>query len=266
MSTSFAAVPSADILVGSPLGKLGRNWWPLETGTNTSFRWARSGAEILFAALDPVVHTLKLSIEPGPGVGVKPFALEVLDAGDLVATVEIKGKQLVCVPLPPGGPKVFRLELRAKSGGAPTPGDSRVLDFRVFSIEVDRGRRDVLPPTMKLGMGWYPLEAQGEASFRWVNNNAEISLANPDGREILEFDIEPGPSTTGKAFYLKILRKESAVEKPLAELHITGRQHVEIPLPKFDHLDLVLHTDAPGEKVAGESRILNFRLFKYPGV
>ncbi|MGC8484334.1 MAG: hypothetical protein ACP5O6_01670 [Candidatus Baltobacteraceae bacterium] len=265
MSTSLTAAPPADILVGSLPGKLGRNWWALESTGNKPFRWARSGAELFVAALDPVLHTLKLLIEPGPGVGLKPFPLEILEASVPVATVEIVGKQLISVPLPPAGPKVYRLELRASGGGSTTPGDPRALDFRVFSIELEKSRRDVLPPTMKLGMGWYPLETLGDASFRWVNNNAEVSVANPDGRELLEFEIEPGPSAGGKPLHLKILRKSGAAEHLLAEFHVAAREHLEIPLPKGDRLDLIFHADAPSEKVSGESRILNFRLFQYPG-
>lgn len=265
MSPLPTAEAAADVLVGSTPGRLGRNWYAREFSENSPFRWARSGAEIIIAALDSVPHTLKMLVEPGPGVGLKPFNMEFLDAGVPFSSVAIKGKQLISVPLPPAGPKIYRLGLRA-NGGATTSGDPRVLDFRVFSIEVERGRRDVLPPDVKLGMGWYPLESHGGASFRWVNNNAEISFANSDGREFLEFDIEPGPSASQKPLHLMISRKGDRNDKPLAELQITGRQQVEIPLPKADHLDLVLHTDAPGEKVTGESRILNFRLFEYPGV
>uniref|UniRef100_E6Q5T6 Uncharacterized protein n=1 Tax=mine drainage metagenome TaxID=410659 RepID=E6Q5T6_9ZZZZ len=265
MSTPLNTDESVDIFVGSIPGRLGRNWWGLEVAGSTRFRWARSGAEIFVAALDPVIHTLKLLLEPGPGVGLKAFALEVMDGEKSVATVEVKGKQAISVPLPPAGPTVYRIALRAQGGGAATAGDARVMDFRVFSISAELGPRDVLPPTMKLGMGWYPLETQNDTLFRWVNNNAEIALSNPDGREILDFEIEPGPGAAGKPLHLQVSRKENGKQTLLAEFSVTGRERIEVPLLRSDRLDLILHTDAGGGKVAGETRTLNFRLFQYPG-
>jgi len=118
---------------------------------------------------------------------------------------------------------------------------------------------------MKLGMGWYPLETHNETTFRWVNNNAEITLSNPDGRELLDFEIEPGPGAAEKPLHLQVSRSENGKKTLLAEFSVAGRERIEVPLPKSERLDLILHTDASGGKVAGETRTLNFRLFQYPG-
>ena len=265
MSTPPQAELSADIFVGSVPGRLGRNWWAVEALGTTKFRWAKSGAEFFVATFDPVIHTLKILLEPGPGVGLKPFPLEVTDAGSPIAAIDVKGKQTISVPLPPTGPAVHRIALKAGGGGMATAGDSRVLDFRVFSIALELAQRDVLPPTMKLGMGWYPLETHNGTMFRWVNNNAEITLSNSDGRELLDFEIEPGPGAAEKPLHLQVSRKENGKQSLLAEFSVAGRERIEVPLPKSDRLDLVLHTDASGGKVAGETRTLNFRLFQYPG-
>lgn len=266
MSTPLQADLSADIFAGSIPGRLGRNWWNLEALGGAKFRWAKSGAEFYVAAFDPAIHTLKILLEPGPGVGVKPFTLEVTDAGSSIAVIEIKGKQTISVSLPPTAPAVHRIALYARGGGMVMAGDPRVLDFRVFSIALELAPRDVLPPTMKLGMGWYPLETHNETMFRWVNNNAEIALSNPDGHEILDFDVEPGPGTEGKPLHLQVSRIENGRQDLLAEFSVTGRERIEVPLPKGDRLNLILHTDTGGGKVAGENRTLNFRLFQYPGV
>lgn len=255
----------ADILPSSGTVALGRNWWEVESVGSTRFRWARSGAEILVAALRPVRYALRLLVEPGPGVGVKPFTLQAFDVGAPLATVEVVGKQNIRIDLPPGGPKVYRIELRAERGGTLLPGDLRAMDFRAFEINVEAGERDVLPPTMKLGMGWYPLEAHKGLTFRWVNNNAEISLSNPSGKERLEFDVEPGPNQEAKPLRLSVLRREGTKDSSLAEIEVLGRQRVDLPLPKADRLDLLLHVDIQGSKVGGETRVLSFRLFQYPG-
>ena len=266
MSTIDRTGPSSDVLIDGSTGRLGRNWWSLEDMGAKRFRWAKSGAEFYVAAFDPVIHTLKILLEPGPGVGLKPFKLEVTDAGSSIAVIEVKGKQTIAVPLPPTAPAVHRIALYARGGGMVMAGDPRVLDFRVFSIALELAPRDVLPPTMKLGMGWYPLETHNETMFRWVNNNAEIALSNPDGHEILDFDVEPGPGTEGKPLHLQVSRIENGRQDLLAEFSVTGRERIEVPLPKGDRLNLILHTDTGGGKVAGETRTLNFRLFQYPGV
>lgn len=255
----------ADILPHSSNAELGRGWYAPESFGGARFRWAKNDAEIFVAALRPVRYAVQMTIEPGPAVHLKPFILSVLDGTVLLTSIEVGGRQQVRVDLQPAGPKVHRLILRAEGGGESAPNDPRILNFRVFDIAVEEGVRDILPPTMNLGKGWYPLEEHAGKSFRWVNNDAEISVSNPEGTVHLDLDVEPGPGHAGEPIILSVLRREGAATKVLAKIEIKGRQSIGVPLPQGDQIEVVLHTDAHGRPAGADPRLLNFRVYPYFG-
>ena len=256
---------ASDIIPGSPDITLGRGWHAPESFAGTRFRWASNDAEILIVALQPVRHTLVLNVEPGPGVGLKPFKLEVADGGKKIAGIDVRGKQAIRIDLPPAGPKVHRVTLHVDGGGRTIANDPRVLNFRVFDITVEQSARDVLPAEMEIGSGWYPLERKDDIAFRWVSNDAKITVPNADGTAYLDLDLEPGPGLENKPFILHVLQRTGAELKPVSDVQVNGRQRVELGLPKGERVEIVLHVDATGRKTPGDPRELNFRAFEYAG-
>jgi hypothetical protein len=254
-----------DIISDAPDLALGRGWYDPETFAGTRFRWASNDAEILVVALQPVKHTLVLTVEPGPGVGLKPFKLDVNEGGKKIATLDIRGKQPVRIDLPPAGPKIYRVVLHVDGGGRTIANDARALNFRVFDISVEHAMRDVLPAEMELGAGWYPLERKGESAFRWVNNDAKVTIPNSDGTAHLDLDLESGPGLENKPFVLHVFQMIDGKEKTISDVRVAGRGRIDIPVPKGDKVELVLRVDASGRKTPGDPRQLNFRAFQFAG-
>ena len=68
--------------------QLGDGWGVLETFQNETFRWVDNDAHIVVAADQGGSYVLSMILEPGPGVGSKPFLLKVLDAGGRQVSAE----------------------------------------------------------------------------------------------------------------------------------------------------------------------------------
>ncbi len=103
----------------------------LERHGDAVFRWVGGDARIeLFPSQRDV---LEFDAESGPGMGSQPFSLRVErpDGGTLVSA-EICGRTRVTVPLSRAD-GLRSLLLRAPAGGAPTAGDHRILNYRVFA-------------------------------------------------------------------------------------------------------------------------------------
>lgn len=261
MEVSSAAVisttASSDIVGEMRDVALGEGWYPLETFRGQQFRWAQKNATVHVAVLDSTQALLRLVVEPGPGLGAKPLELEaLLEDGTALGRATVTSKQPVAFPLPPESPRAHRVLLRAAGGGKTLTSDSRVLNFRAFEVGVER-RADVLPSWAVPGKGFYELELMGGSTFRWVSNDGEITV-HPSHRDVLSFDVEPGPGVGSKKFTLSV-RDSAGTE--LASEQIASRATVHVPLADFDGDRLVLHTDDGGQTVKTDPRVLNFRLF-----
>jgi hypothetical protein len=119
---------------------LGRQWYPLETATGESFRWVDNDAEIAASAPLAAPAVLRVDVESGPGLGKQDFSLQVADErGQIVSSVPVSGRQVVHLQLPlePGATANYRLHV--DGGGRRLVGDPRVLNFRVYSIDWDKG-------------------------------------------------------------------------------------------------------------------------------
>ena len=252
-----------DITLATNDVALGSGWGRLETFRGESFRWVANDAIVHVATLKRVDHQVQIHIEPGPGVGLKPFELQVFDGSQIAAKLNVKGRQPIAVVLPAGEPAVHNLRLHTDDGGSTAPNDTRVLNFRVFRIAVQRLSSDVLPAGAgyKIGTGWYPLETFNGESFRWVNNDAIIEAgqaALPD----LELEVEPGPGFEMKPFMLRVFDQADA---PIGSFEVKTRQRVEIKLPSEVKLPtkLRLHVDGGGKMSSGDNRIMNFRVLEH---
>jgi len=134
-SKSAMVGPPSDVMRSSNL-QLGSGWGVLETFHNENFRWVDNDAQFLLAADQPGSAVLSVTVEPGPGVAMRPFVLRVLDASGHQVSAEPVEKRRTTVKfiLPvEGKPSEFRLHV--DGGGKPALNDPRILNFRVFEME-----------------------------------------------------------------------------------------------------------------------------------
>jgi hypothetical protein len=126
------------------------------------------------------------------------------------------------------------------------------------------GAGDVVPsgsgPTLSLGSRWGAYETYRGASFRWVDNDAEIVLRGGPGEARVTIACEGGPSLGRRSFPLRVL---DTAGRQVDHVVCDGAGHrVEMLLPSGNSgARYVLHVDGGGRRVAGEQRILNFRVF-----
>lgn len=237
---------------------LGGGWYQLEAHRGTKFRWAKNDAIFYVAALTQTPQIVRLLIEPGPGLGLKPFDLHIFDERDvLIASPTIAGKQVATIELPPTLPRVHRLRLHADGGGIAGLDDARTLNFRVFDISVDPQPADALPGWAEFGKNWYPFEKHAEASFRWASNDAVLAITGAGAGQI-RFDIESGPGVDSKPFVLQIRDTDGS---PIRNVEIgRARQTLTLDIPKVP-CQLIFHVQGGGKSTPGDPRILNFRIF-----
>jgi len=260
IGASAAPLPASDgrvdIAPQSDALALGDGWYPLEWEGATLFRWVADSAQVYVAALRPVRHDLRLVLEPGPGVGLRPFRLTAhLSDGREIGAAIVAGKSSVTFTLPAESPRLFDVSLHAAGGGAASPGDDRTLNYRVFSLDIER-TVDVFPAWATPSAGFYPPEGEGADLFRWVSGDATIRLEG-SGHRVLEFDAESGPSMGSKPFRLGVFA--NGVE--LHNVEVGSRTRVRLPLPAATPQSLVMRASGGGMAIAGDPRILNFRVF-----
>ncbi len=279
---------AADIAADGAGLRLGAGWFPLETYAGETFRWVGNDAEVVVERTD--ARALTFEVEPGPGVGSKPFTLRVLDgAGAEIMAAEVRGRQRIEIPLPAGlgGSAIFRLH--ADGGGLPTPSDPRTLNFRVFKLELTGSAAsydaaalatlnaipDIAPTEFRqaldrgeiptdglfVGEGWYPFESLNGETFRWVANDAEIVVTAPSAAREIDLEIEPGPGLGLQPFELQLLDQQGHV---VARAQVRGREAVKVALPTTAGQQAVfrLHADGGGLPTPNDSRTLNFRVFR----
>lgn len=245
--------------------RLGSGWFPLETYRAESFRWVTNDAEVYVAALKNVKHFLQVHLEPGPGVDLKPFELQVREGSQTLARATVKGRQMVSIEMPATEPSVRKLVLHIEGGGKAAPNDSRVLNFRVFKLTFVPAQSDVLPDGLeaKLGSGWYPLETFNSETFRWAGADAIISVTDPGNLQSLLLEVEPGPGVSSKPFVLRVLDRSGA---QICEAHVKARQVVAIPIngaSKEKPVSVTLHAEGGGKKIGSDERVMNFRVFQH---
>ena len=126
---------AGDIVRGAGV-ELGSGWGVLETFRGETFRWVDNDAHIRLTGARAGVVALSLLVEPGPGVGGKPFLLQALDdSGHQVAAVRAARRGTVKLLVPVEGGKSNEYKLHVDGGGNPAKSDPRILNFRVFEIK-----------------------------------------------------------------------------------------------------------------------------------
>lgn len=259
-----AAAPRTDILAAGDGVLLGSGWYPLEHFEGKTFRWVKNDAEFVVCP-DASHHDLTVDMEPGPSSDPKHFALAVIAGGKSIQTLDVPDHRPVVISLPAN--QAQTITLHASSPNRAVPHEKRLLNFRVFSAGLG-SPRTACPPgivhdnsQIELTKNWYGVETSGADSFRWVNNDAAVTVRRPiAAKSALEVDVEPGPGLSGKPLTLSVLdgSKEIAKSPP-----VTFRQIVVLPLqaPIAAGKTLTLHVSSPGRKVHGDPRTLNYRVF-----
>jgi hypothetical protein len=114
------------------------NWFPREFSGNEPFRWVDNDAELAIQPAGETERVLVLDVEPGPGVDMAAFLLELRnEAGKRISSVWVKRRSFVTFALPSSGANLLRVTLHVDRGGAKVASDPRVLNFRVFKCELE---------------------------------------------------------------------------------------------------------------------------------
>jgi hypothetical protein len=122
--------------IAGPGVALGDNWYSLELFKGETFRWVANDAHFDVASDKVQTKRLKIVVAAGPGLE-KPgnFFISLRDAsGHEVQKGNVKGRGTIYLTLPLSqGANHFTLHV--DGGGRPSKnGDTRTLDFRVFSL------------------------------------------------------------------------------------------------------------------------------------
>jgi hypothetical protein len=128
---AHAASPAEPSDVFPPWAVAASGFHALECDGGDAFRWV--GGDAVVELFVPHPAALEFDAESGPGMRSQTFTLHVEGPhGVELAAAEICGRTRVSVPLT-GADAGRRLVLRASGGGASTPGDHRILNYRVFA-------------------------------------------------------------------------------------------------------------------------------------
>ena len=113
---------------------IGEGWHPFESWQGEKFRWVQDDAQFSIQTDQAARGVLRIEVEAGPGLGSRSFSVD-LETPSGTRRLEAKGtREVLVVPLQlPAGRSLFRI--RVRGGGLPTPGDPRILNFRVFGLE-----------------------------------------------------------------------------------------------------------------------------------
>lgn len=111
--------------------RVGTGWYPLESFAGSTFRWAGASATFDLAKAAQA-RSVKLDVEPGPGVENKPFSITASINDKVLAEVAISGRQSIELQIPPNIEGALQFEV--KGGGKPAKNDPRILNFRAFSV------------------------------------------------------------------------------------------------------------------------------------
>lgn len=243
---------------------LGPGWYPVEHYNGETFRWANNDPEIT-ACPDAADRTLAMMIEPGPGIGAKTARITITGNRGDQSTASITGRQFAKVNIVKGAPgETF--SIHAASHNLPSPhGDRRTLNFRI--LEATLGFSTASCPndvardgSLRIGSGWYAYETYNGDTFRWVNNDAHMTLAAAQPKPFsVQLEVAPGPSLGGAPLLLRIT---GANDASASSAPVRTRQVVDIKLPAQPAgAKLTISTHSKNVPAPHDKRTLNFQVF-----
>ncbi len=126
--------------------RLGGGWFQREMSGDEPFRWVENDAELIISpASESSAHdspanksrVLVLDVEPGPGVNMSPFLLELRDAaGKSLSKIQVKRRSVITFALPKSEGRTIPVFLHTRDGGNRIRADLRTLNFRIFRCKV----------------------------------------------------------------------------------------------------------------------------------
>jgi hypothetical protein len=173
-------------------------WYEREFEHGKPFRWVNNNAEIVIPPREGP-SLLSLDLEPGPGVKLKPFSLEVRDEdGRSLSTIRVKHRSIVRVPLASPSSSPARVRLHVDGGGTRIASDLRTLNFRVFGCALEA--RNGLPgaATVTPVGSWGAWLAR---RLRWMREVALRILFRPGAPKLAEAPAAP-PDQSPAAVHL----------------------------------------------------------------
>lgn len=252
-----------DILDLSPGMMLARNWGALTWTHGRLYREATSDARLAVNPMGGTSRRLLLNVRPPAGPG--PWDLQAIGEDGLVAaTATISKHQDVRLELPVDARRINLFDLRLQGRGSQPEAA-----FRVYCPGVKTAPkpfpstrlREIASDGVSLGNNWYPLEHFAGESFRWVNNDAEITLtAVAPAHSGLLLKVEPGPGMGNDSCRLQLLDADG---RAVAEMNFEKRTTIRFALPKAvtPASAFRLHVVGGGAHTPKDPRILNFRVF-----
>jgi hypothetical protein len=245
------ALASCDIAAAGSGISLGRGWFPVEKHTDGEmFRWIGNDAE-LQVTFPPGPRSLRLDLEPGPGMGQRLMVLRVFDGPHEIANVEVDRRSELILHFPRLDSAEHHLRLEVIGGGEPVEHDPRLLNCRVFSVASERERsrsHEVAARRVPLGF-WKRL-------LRWWNLGQALLNRLATSGPLLTVTIPvSGPVRRAAAFYVGwggvtgMLR--NVLGRALQTLHLRDSRPAQRPLqvrpaPLSPPL-VFLHTNACGD-------------------
>jgi hypothetical protein len=202
---------------------------------------------------DPGFHTtVELRLDD------QPIALRKLGLGSVDLSIPV-----------PEGSRTHRVTVGFSRTEVLPGGDGRRVGARLESAGFEKQDRSqvtlpadiAIDPRIHLGSEWGPFESFGGETFRWVDNDAQLSLdLAPAHDAVVTLMVEPGPNAGGRPFLLRIL-DESGHQAGAILLDRRGIFRLPLPLKGTGASVFSLHADLGGASIAKESRVLNFRIF-----
>lgn len=236
---------------------LGKGWYLFETYNGQSFRWVDNNAQIVVKNPHGAIKGVALELEPGPSLGAKNFALQIVENGKTVASVPVAGHQRVVASVPVRAGVVTTFALHVNGGGKRTS-DPRILNFRVFLV----ADADIVDPGsgITLGNNWDVVERFDGRTFRWVDNDAAFTVtANAAKTQKLHIETLPGPGLGGTQLAIAV-RNASGATVATINPNKKGIATFSVPVKPGANA-FTLHVSGGGHKTASDPRILNFRVF-----
>lgn len=174
--------------------RLGAGWFQRELSGKEPFRWVENDAELILTP-SAEERVLVLDVEPGPGVGMGTFPLELRDqSGNRISEVRVNRRTEVAFALPAvrklarttqagadngerdwgakegsgrdvwdSNPETIRVRLHTRNGGERIDTDTRTLNFRLFACRLE-------PASARASLGAQgteaPAKVRGAASRR----------------------------------------------------------------------------------------------------
>ncbi|MGE0735767.1 MAG: glycosyltransferase family 2 protein [Alphaproteobacteria bacterium] len=119
--------------------------------------------------------------------------------------------------------------------------------------------RTIRPDGLFVGLRWHDLEIGSDGTrWRWATNDAEIFIADATGtKRVLRLDLMPGPGTNYRPVPIDIFDRHQRLIGHL-DVDKPAIYRVEIPFGSGVDETLRLHTDAGGQRIDGDPRIMNF--------